>query len=171
MRWTQGNLKLNIEGLLDPGLEIFAFIAAISQNLFQACPELLRDFQQQGFGSGAFQYGKERKFWFQLDAELIVYGATEPNARVTLQGEPVKLRPDGTFKDEMNLVRGYWEAKDPGDNLNSEIAKKKKAGYPFNNIIFEDNLQRLWDSGRCRNHNRNPEPKVRFTRRHNGGDD
>lgn len=22
------------------------------------------------------------------------------------------IRPDGTFKDEMNLVRGYWEAKD-----------------------------------------------------------
>ncbi len=49
------------------------------------------------FGSGAFQYGKSRKFWFQLNAELIVYGATEPNAKVTLQGEPVKLRPDGTF--------------------------------------------------------------------------
>jgi hypothetical protein len=49
------------------------------------------------FGSGGFLPGKGRRFWFQLDAELIVYGATEPNARVTLQGEPVKLRPDGTF--------------------------------------------------------------------------
>ena len=55
------------------------------------------------FGSGAFQYGKERKFWFQLDAELIVYGATEPNAKVTLQGEPVKLRPDGTFTMRFSL--------------------------------------------------------------------
>lgn len=55
------------------------------------------------FGSGAFFYGKERKFWFQLDAELIVYGATEPTARVTLQGEPVKLRPDGTFTMRFSL--------------------------------------------------------------------
>jgi hypothetical protein len=55
------------------------------------------------FGSGAFLHGKERKFWFQLDAELIVYGATEPNARVTLQGEPVKLRPDGTFTMRFSL--------------------------------------------------------------------
>jgi hypothetical protein len=55
------------------------------------------------FGSGAFQFGKERKFWFQLDAELIVYGATEPTARVTLQGEPVKLRPDGTFTMRFSL--------------------------------------------------------------------
>jgi hypothetical protein len=55
------------------------------------------------FGSGALQYGKQRNFWFQLDAELIVYGATEPNARVTLQGEPVKLRPDGTFTMRFSL--------------------------------------------------------------------
>ena len=52
---------------------------------------------------GAFQHGKARKFWFQLDAELIVYGATESNAKVTLQGEPVKLRPDGTFTMRFSL--------------------------------------------------------------------
>jgi uncharacterized protein len=55
------------------------------------------------FGSGAFQYGKSRQFWFQLDAELIVYGATEPTAKVTLQGEPVKLRADGTFTMRFSL--------------------------------------------------------------------
>ena len=48
------------------------------------------------------------------------------------------IRPDGTFKDTMNLVRGYWEAKDTDDNLETEIEKKRKAGYPLNNIIFED---------------------------------
>ncbi len=55
------------------------------------------------FGSGAYPPSRMRKFWFQLDAELIVYGATEPNARVTLQGEPVKLRPDGTFTMRFSL--------------------------------------------------------------------
>lgn len=55
------------------------------------------------FGSGAFQYGKDRRFWFNLDAELIVYGATEPTAKVTLQGEPVKLRHDGTFTMRFSL--------------------------------------------------------------------
>lgn len=48
------------------------------------------------------------------------------------------IRPDGTFKDQMNLVRGYWEAKDTADDLNREIEKKRKAGYPLTNIIFED---------------------------------
>jgi hypothetical protein len=55
------------------------------------------------FGSGALAPEKARKFWFQLDAELIVYGATAPNSRVTLQGEPVKLRPDGTFTMRFSL--------------------------------------------------------------------
>jgi len=40
---------------------------------------------------------KERSFWLKVDCELIVYGATEPDAKVTVQGAPIKLRPDGTF--------------------------------------------------------------------------
>lgn len=38
-----------------------------------------------------------RNFWMKVDCELIVYGATETDAQVTVQGAPVKLRPDGTF--------------------------------------------------------------------------
>lgn len=55
------------------------------------------------FGSGAMGGVRQRKFWFHLDAELIVYGATEPNASVTLQGKPVNLRPDGTFTMRFSL--------------------------------------------------------------------
>ncbi len=40
---------------------------------------------------------KERNFWLKVDCELIVYGATQPDAKVTVQGVPIKLRPDGTF--------------------------------------------------------------------------
>jgi hypothetical protein len=55
------------------------------------------------FGTGATSGGKDRKFFFEINAELIVYGRTESTARVTLQGEPVKLRPDGTFTMRYNL--------------------------------------------------------------------
>ncbi len=44
-----------------------------------------------------------RSFHFEIDAELIVYGTTEPGALVTLQGEPVPLRPDGTFTVRFRL--------------------------------------------------------------------
>lgn len=41
---------------------------------------------------------RPRKFWLVADAELIVYGATEPDATVTIGGQPIKLEPDGTFR-------------------------------------------------------------------------
>ena len=48
------------------------------------------------------------------------------------------IRPDGTFRDEYFLNRGYWEAKDTKDNLETEIQKKIAKGYPLTNTIFED---------------------------------
>jgi len=47
-------------------------------------------------------------------------------------------RPDGTMRDTFNLPRGYWEAKDTKDDLNTEIRKKINVGYPVTNTIFED---------------------------------
>lgn len=40
---------------------------------------------------------KERKFWLVADCELILYGATEPDALVTVAGKKITLNPDGTF--------------------------------------------------------------------------
>ena len=48
-------------------------------------------------------------FWFNLNAELIVYGATEPTASVTIGGRPVKLRPDGSFSYRFALPDGQYE--------------------------------------------------------------
>lgn len=49
---------------------------------------------------------KERKFWLVLNTELIVYGATEPDAQVSLQNQPIQLRPDGTFTMRFALPDG-----------------------------------------------------------------
>lgn len=49
---------------------------------------------------------KERKFWLVVDCELIVYGATEPDAKVTVQDREIKLRPDGTFTLRFALPDG-----------------------------------------------------------------
>ncbi len=58
------------------------------------------------WSSGIERELKERGFWFILDTELIVYGATEPDAKVTLQGKPISLRPDGTFSVRFALPDG-----------------------------------------------------------------
>ena len=49
---------------------------------------------------------RPRKFWLVADAELIVYGATEPDATVTIGGNPIKLNPDGTFRFQMSFQDG-----------------------------------------------------------------
>jgi len=55
-----------------------------------------------GRGAGRASYGR-REFPFDVDAELVVYGVTDPGAHVTLKGEPVRLQPDGTFTVRFNL--------------------------------------------------------------------
>ncbi len=59
-----------------------------------------------------------------------------PQLSDTADGCPI--RPDGTFRDEYYITRGYWEAKDTHDNLEAEIRKKIAKHYPLTNTIFED---------------------------------
>ncbi len=47
--------------------------------------------------------GNRRDFALQVDAEVIVLGVTEPGAQVTVRGEPVRVKPDGTFSVRVNL--------------------------------------------------------------------
>jgi predicted helicase len=48
------------------------------------------------------------------------------------------VQPDGTLKDALRLDWGYWESKDSDDDLEAEIEKKFRKGYPSSNILFED---------------------------------
>ena len=58
-----------------------------------------------GFSASAAPI-RPRQFWLIADAELIVYGATEPDATVTIGGQPIKLNPDGTFRFQMSFQDG-----------------------------------------------------------------
>jgi predicted helicase len=48
---------------------------------------------------------------------------------------------DGALMHDLRVPFGYWEAKDADDDLDEEIAKKLRRGYPTTNIIFEDSTQ------------------------------
>jgi hypothetical protein len=58
-----------------------------------------------GFGA-SMPPERPRQFWLVADAELIVYGATEPDATVYIDGEPIELSPDGTFRFQMSFQDG-----------------------------------------------------------------
>lgn len=50
-----------------------------------------------------------RGFWFAVNAEVVVYGSTEPDAAITLAGRAVKLRPDGSFSFRFSLPDGQFQ--------------------------------------------------------------
>ena len=68
--------------------------------------ELMRDYEAVSSPVGGVQ--PKRGFWFSVDAELIVYGATSPDAQVTMGGRPIQLRPDGTFSLRFALPDGDY---------------------------------------------------------------
>ncbi|AMV26951.1 hypothetical protein VT84_21295 [Gemmata sp. SH-PL17] len=59
--------------------------------------------KQTAFGTGAVPPGSVKKFFFEIDAKLIVFGRTDPAAHLTLNNDPIKLNSDGTFRMTFNL--------------------------------------------------------------------
>lgn len=45
----------------------------------------------------------QRDFWLEVGVDVIVYGATQPNAKLTLMGQRIALSPDGRFRIRMVL--------------------------------------------------------------------
>lgn len=55
---------------------------------------------------GASEQIRNRKFFFELNTELIVYGRTEPDATVLFGDKRISLRSDGTFSLRFALPDG-----------------------------------------------------------------
>ena len=54
---------------------------------------------------------------------------------------------DGALLHELRMPLGYWEAKDADDDLDQEVVKKFRKGYPQDNIIFSDDaVAVLWQN-------------------------
>ncbi|HZF02140.1 MAG TPA: DUF4912 domain-containing protein [Methylomirabilota bacterium] len=72
---------------------------------------------------------KQKGFWFNVNAELIIYGATEPNAKVTLAGREIKLRPDGSFSYRFSLPDGKYDL--PAVAVSADGTDARAAGLKF----------------------------------------
>jgi len=51
----------------------------------------------------------EREFFMHVNAEVIFYGGTHPQAKVTIDGRPIQLQPDGTFRYHFKLPDNQFE--------------------------------------------------------------
>lgn len=51
----------------------------------------------------------QRNFFMHVNAEVIFYGGTDPRAKVTIDGKPITLNPDGTFRHHFIFPDGAYE--------------------------------------------------------------
>jgi hypothetical protein len=54
-------------------------------------------------------FGAPRSFFMHVNAEVIFYGGTDPRAKVTIDGKPIALNPDGTFRYHFIFPDGVYE--------------------------------------------------------------
>jgi hypothetical protein len=77
------------------------------------------------FGGGE----RHRGFWFNVNAELIIYGATEPDAKVTIGERRIKLRPDGTFSFRFALPDGEYPLPAAAESADGEETREAKLKF------------------------------------------
>ena len=80
---------------------------------------------------------RQRSFWLVADAELIVYGATDPSARLTIGGEDVPLSTDGTFRIQVPFRDG--EQMYPIEATAADGEQKRNITLNFSRQTPEDN--------------------------------
>lgn len=73
-------------------------------------------------------------FWFNVNADIVIFGATEPDANVTIGGRPINLRPDGTFSCRFSLPDGEHSVSvsalsAQGDLRQAELKFTRGTGY------------------------------------------
>ena len=89
-----------------------------------------------------------RSFWLVADAELIVYGATDPNANLTIGGEKVPLAADGTFRLQVPFRDGSQKydikAVDESGYQERSITMKFDRSTPLDNTNQKQNIEKEW---------------------------
>jgi len=95
----------------------------------EAAVKILPSQVELGISSPISEAQAGRRFWFNVNAELVVYGATEPDAQVTLGGLPVKLRPDGTFSYRIALPDGQHQL--TAEAVSADKIEKRTARFIF----------------------------------------
>jgi hypothetical protein len=73
--------------------------------------------------------GRRKGFWFNVNAELIIYGATEPDANVTIGGRKIQLRRDGTFSFRFALPDGNYDL--PVQATSADASDSRRAELKF----------------------------------------
>ena len=101
-----------------------------------------------GINDSGIGINKSRNFWLVADAELIVYGATDPDALLTIGGENVPLASDGTFRLQVPFRDGSQKyeikASDASREQERSITMKFDRNTPVDDTNNKENAETEW---------------------------
>ena len=101
-----------------------------------------------GMNESGAGIANNRSFWLVSDAELIVYGATDPSANLTIGGEKVPLASDGTFRLQVPFrdgVQNYVvKATDASGKHEKLITMKFERNTPLDNTNQKEKPDSEW---------------------------
>jgi len=127
-----------------------------SEEFQEGAPSDLNSNNESGSGlwasglneSGIGGVSQARSFWLVADAELIVYGATDPSAKLFIEEEEVPLANDGTFRLQVPFRDGIQNYsikaidKDGVDSRN--ITMKFERVTPVDNTNTNSKAESEW---------------------------
>ena len=91
---------------------------------------------------------KNKSFWLVADAELIVYGATDPSAKLTIGEEEVPLAADGTFRLQVPFRDGSQKyeikAVDASGEQEKSITMNFDRTTPLDDTNEKNNTETEW---------------------------
>ena len=89
-----------------------------------------------------------KSFWLVADSELIVYGATDPSAKLTIGEEEVPLAADGTFRLQVPFRDGSQKyeikAVDVSGDQEKRITMKFDRTTPLDDTNEKDKAEKEW---------------------------
>lgn len=89
--------------------EVSSGLAARIAAAFGAAPSSLSSPLGASWSAQPFGGGRDHGFFMHLNAEVIFYGGTAPDASVRINGQPVTLSQDGSFRFHFTLPDGDFE--------------------------------------------------------------
>ncbi len=93
--------KLSSESASGLSLRLLGELGPSTQSLFSAVGA--------SWSAQPFSVKAERGFYMHVNAEIIFYGGTHPDATVTVEGKQIQLAPDGSFRYHFTLPDGDFE--------------------------------------------------------------
>ena len=100
---TESSGELAAKGLWGPG------VSSLFSGIGFWGPESTSLFSGVGASWSAQPFSKPREFFMHVNAEVIFYGGTHPDAKVTIDGKEIKLNADGSFRYHFKFPDGNYE--------------------------------------------------------------